>query len=293
MDQAEKLRSLVNKQKDLRESLEAAKQMRVIAVTSGKGGVGKTNFALNLAIHLAKMNKRVVVIDADFGLANIEVLLGISPRHTFKDVISGEVSLQDSLTAGPAGVRFLSGGSGLTQLADVTDEQLALLVEGFSQLNTLADIVIIDTGAGMSKAVTSLLKASDETIVITTSDPTSVTDAYAIIKVLVEDNPSPPQLKIVVNRVENQAECQEVFKRLHRVCYKFLELSLVNLGCVPNDKYLARAVRSQEPVALMFPNAESTRSIGIIGQRLLNTMPEREVSGLRQFIDRWIGLMRI
>jgi len=297
MDQAGKLRDLVKQQGIVKSSpsLErpaGTENLRILAVTSGKGGVGKSNFSVNLAVQMTRAGKRVVVVDADFGLANVEVLLGVSPKHSFNDVLAGTVSLEDALTTGPEGVRFLSGGSGLTALADVTDAQMAVLITGFLQLADLADIVIIDTGGGMSKTVTNFLKASDETIVITTPDPTSVTDAYAIIKTLFTDNPRPPLLKVVVNRVESQQEGQEVFKRLSRVCHRFLDLKLVNLGTIPQDKHLAKAVKSQEPVTLMYPNAPSSQSIGAIGQRLLQDSPFRESSGIQKFLDRWMGFMR-
>ena len=288
MDQAERLRDLVNKRKNVTPDLN---NMRVLTVTSGKGGVGKTNFALNLAIYLAKAGKRVVLIDADFGLANVELLLGVSPRFSFKEVLSGEATVTEALTTGPEGVRFLSGGSGLTQLADVTESQISILLSGFSQLEELADILLIDTGAGMSKTVTNFLKASHEILVVTTSDPTSIADAYAIMKAIAEDNPKPPQLKIVINRVENHREGAEVFARLHRVCNRFLNMNPVNLGNIPYDKHLARAVKSQEPVALMYPNSESSRSIEAICKRLLNEQMTETV-GVKQFLDKWLGFMR-
>ena len=288
MDQAESLRNLVGK---LKTPVPKVKAMRVIAVTSGKGGVGKTNFSINLAIYLARANKRVVIIDADFGLANVELLLGVSPRYSFKHVLSGEVSVSDALTTGPEGVRFLSGGSGLTQLADVTESQTSILLSSFSQLEELADILLIDTGAGMSKTVTNFLKASHEIVVVTTSDPTAIADAYTIMKAIAEDNPEPPPLKIVINRVESYKEGAEVFGRLHRVCVRFLNMKPVTLGNIPYDKYLVRAVKSQEPVAIMYPNSESSRSIEAISKRLLDE-PEKSAAGIKKFIDRWIGFMR-
>jgi len=288
MDQAESLRNLVGK---LKTPVSKVKAMRVIAVTSGKGGVGKTNFSINLAIYLARANKRVVIIDADFGLANVELLLGVSPRYSFKHVLSGEVSVSDALTTGPEGVRFLSGGSGLTQLADVTESQTSILLSSFSQLEELADILLIDTGAGMSKTVTNFLKASHEIVVVTTSDPTAIADAYTIMKAIAEDNPEPPPLKIVINRVESYKEGAEVFGRLHRVCVRFLNMKPVTLGNIPYDKYLVRAVKSQEPVAIMYPNSESSRSIEAISKRLLDE-PEKSAAGIKKFIDRWIGFMR-
>ncbi|MCL1998540.1 MAG: MinD/ParA family protein [Turicibacter sp.] len=287
MDQAEKLRTLLNKKNTPKKS----ESMRVISVTSGKGGVGKTNFALNLAIFMARSNKRVVVIDADFGLANIEVLLGVRPEYSFKEVLSRQVTIAEALTLGPEGVNFLSGGSGLTQLADISESQMSVLLEGLHQLEEMTDILIIDTGAGISKAVTNFLKASHEIIVVTTSDPTAIADAYTIMKVISEDNPEPPQLKVVINRIDSQKEGEEVFSRLYKVCDRFLNISPLNLGNILYDKNLIRAVKAQEPVALLYPHTESSRNIETISKTLLNQpLPQR--TALKNFVDRWLSFMR-
>ena len=290
MDQAERLRSLVNQQRNI-PAEERTSNMRVIAITSGKGGVGKSNFSLNLSIYLARADKRVVIIDADFGLANVEVLLGVSPRFSFREVLAGEASVADALTTGPEGIKFLSGGSGLTQLADVTESQLNVLLESFSQLDDQTDILVIDTGAGMSKTVTNLLRASHETIVVTTADPTAITDAYAVIKALAEDNADLPELKIVINQVENSKEGHEVYERLCRVCSRFLDVVPVNLGYIPYDRHLIRAVKSQEPVAIMYPYAESSRNIESISKKLLDVQ-EKPATGASNFINRWLRFMR-
>jgi len=289
MDQADNLRNLVRLKKSYEPEFHS--DIRVIAITSGKGGVGKTNLTLNMAIHLANAGKRVIVIDADFGMANIEVLMGINPIFSFKDVLAGTVTLADALTRGPAGVRFLSGGSGLTQLADLTESQLMVLISGFEQLDALADIVLIDTGAGMSKSVTNLLKASHETIVVTTSDPTSIADAYAVIKALTESNGEPPRIKAIINRVDDAKEGIDVFSRLQRVCNRFLSIGLSHLGSVPYDRYLMLAVKAQEPLALLYPHAESNHCIEVIAKRLLDE-PIPDTSGVKRFIDRWVSYIR-
>jgi len=289
MDQAKKLRDLVNKHRSVLP--EAKSNMRVISVTSGKGGVGKSNFTLNLGIHLARANKRVVIVDADFGLANVEVLLGISPQYSFKEVLAGVVTLPEALAEGPEGLRLLSGGHGLTQLADISEAQMGSLIAGFDELGAQTDIILIDTGAGISKTVVNLLKASHETIVVTTSDPTAIADAYAVIKAISDENVNIPTLKIVINRVENQKEGLDVFNRLYRVCSRFLQIKPLNLGSIPYDRYLARAVKSQEPVTLLYPNAESSRSIEVISKRLLDE-PVTESTGIMQFVGRLVGFMK-
>ncbi|MCL2016231.1 MAG: MinD/ParA family protein [Defluviitaleaceae bacterium] len=291
MDQAERLRNLVRKQRTeaIAEAVKA--NMRVIAVTSGKGGVGKTNFTINLAINLARAKKRVVIIDADFGLANVELLFGVTPKYSFREILKGEKTVVDALTKGPEGTMFLSGGSGLTQLGNVTETQISLLINGFTKLDDFTDILLIDTGAGVSKNVTSFLKAAHEIIVVTTSDPTAIADAYTIIKTLAEGNAEPSPLKIVVNRVENHKEGLEVFNRLSRVCTRFLNVKPFNLGIIPYDKQLTRAVKAQEPVAIAYPDSESSKSIEAISRRLLNE-PDIAPVGIGKFIEKWLGFMK-
>lgn len=274
MDQAEKLRDIVKAKTGRNPILypdDAPKlSSRVITVTSGKGGVGKTNFALNLAIFLAKQNKKVVIIDADFGLANIEVLLGIVPKNHFGDVLLGNKNIDEVLTPGPMGIQFVSGGSGLVELANISDQQMLYLIENFAYLDSISDIILIDTGAGISKSVINFIKSSNETIIVTTPEPTSVTDAYAIIKTVKEEKTYIPQFKIVVNRVEDSKEGVEIFDKLNKVSERFLGINLSHLGTIPYDKQLIKAVKKQEPVFICFPNSDSSRSIEVIGAKLLN-----------------------
>ena len=301
MDQADKLRNLVNRNKNVVQRAteviipppQRQMTMRIIAVASGKGGVGKTSISTNLAIHLTRAGKRVIVIDADFGLANVELMLGVTPRYSFHDVLSGAVTVEEALTTGPEGVKFLSGGSGLTALSNVSESQMSVLLDGFIQLDSMTDILLIDTGAGISKTVTNFLKASDETVIVTTGDPTAITDAYVLIKTIAEgQDPGQLSLKIIVNKVETLAEGKDVFQRLHRVCTKFLGVNPLHLGSIPYDKYLVRAVKAQEPVSMLYPKSDSNRAIEEVTRRVLKYTPMRETTGVWQFVDRWMGFMR-
>jgi len=279
----------VRKQKSYKVELNS--DMRIIAITSGKGGVGKTNLSVNLAINMVRLGKRVVVIDADFGLSNVEVIMGVNPVFTFKDVLAGVVTLPEALTNGPGGVKFLSGGSGFTQFADMTDAQLAVLVNGLKQLQDLADIVLIDTSAGMSRSVTNLLRASHEVVIVTTSDPTSIADAYTVIKLMTEDSPDIPNVKAVVNRVESSKEGIAVFSRLQRVCNRFLQIGIASSGLIPEDKQLGQAVKAREPVAILYPSSDSNRSIEKIAKKLLNA-PTSSSSSIIGFMERWLKLTK-
>lgn len=312
IDQANKLRDLVRLSREL-DNLETAlptldtpknaesvsgletarvavmPRARVITVTSGKGGVGKTNFTINLAVYMAKAGKRVVIIDADFGLANIDVLFGVATEYSFADVLMGGKTITEALTEGPFGIKFISGGSGIGDLANITEKQMTYLLRNFSQLDVIADVVLIDTGAGISKSVINFVKASKEAIIITTPEPTSITDAYAIIKTVKEDEAFFPEFKIVVNRVEDAKEGVEIFSKINMVTDRFLRITLTNLGSIPNDQNLAKAVRRQQPVSTCYPHSASSRAIENMCLTLLSGGGPRKAKsegGFMAFVKR-------
>ena len=293
MDQAERLRTMF--QSRMEEALAPPPlSARVITITSGKGGVGKTNFAVNLAIYLSKQGKRVVIMDADFGLANIELLFGIIPCYSLADVLMGDRTIDEVICNGPLDVRFISGGSGLKELANISDKQMAYLIRNFMVLDSIADVILIDTGAGISKSVVNFIKASKECIIVTTPEPTSVTDAYSLVKTIREDNPSEmPAFKVVLNRVDDAEEGQEVYDRLNKVTERFLGKTLSYLGAVPYDSCLVKAVKKQQPVSLLFPAAPCVKALDAIGGRLLGTAEERrksEAGGILSFVKRLSGV---
>ncbi len=293
IDQANNLRNLINKNNMEQKQKKIELSSRVITVTSGKGGVGKTNFSLNLAIQFSKFNKKVVIIDADFGLANIEVLFGILPKYNLADVLRGERDVEEVLTDGPMGIKFISGGSGLKELSNITEKQLNYFINNFSYLDAISDIIIIDTGAGISKSVVNFIKASDETIIVTTPEPTSITDAYALIKTIKEENHGIiPDFKVVVNRVDDAEEGDEIYNKISRASSKFLGVSLENLGYIPYDKFLVKAVKHQQPATMCFPNCEFTKSIEKIGYKLMNVEVEQdsEKAGIRGFMKRLVNI---
>lgn len=289
MDQANNLRNLINNYTAAQSSSALLNvSSRVITVTSGKGGVGKSNFSANLAIQLAKAGKRVIIVDADFGLANIEVIFGILPRYSLANVLRGEKGIHEVLTDGPCGIKFISGGSGLKELANVSDRQLSYFLDQFEYLDQISDIIIIDTGAGISKTVVNFIKASDETIFITTPEPTSITDAYALIKTVCEASDGTPIFKIAINRVDDEEEGNEVFSKISRVASKFLNINIENLGCIPYDRDLVRAVKCQSPAIISYPNSMFSRSIENISYKLLNIDYSIAVKtkGLKGFVKR-------
>lgn len=224
MDQAETLRNIVKLQNQ-----KLVSNARVIAVTSGKGGVGKSNTSINLALQFRKMGKRVVILDADFGLANVEVMFGIIPKYNLGDLMFKGMEIKEIITQGPEGVGFISGGSGIAKLVNLDKEQVKRLVGKLSQLEEFADVIIIDTGAGISPAVMEFLVACPETILVTTPEPTSVTDSYALLKALsmnesydAENN----KIKMIANRVSSETEGKNLYEKLNAVVSKFLNIKM-------------------------------------------------------------------
>ena len=245
----------------------APNRARVLAVTSGKGGVGKTNFSTNLALTLAQQGQRVIVLDADLGLANLHVVLGVTPRYHLEHVLQGERTLEETLFVGPCGIQIIGGASGLSELANLDGRQRDRFIESLQRLDTLADVVIIDTGAGLSHTVMSFLHAAEEILIVTTPEPTAITDAYATIKVVTGENPD-AKLRLIVNMAQSAEEAQAVANRLDRIARQFMNIGLEFAGFIPLDPVVRAAVRAQKPFVLTHPNAPASRSIAQIAKHL-------------------------
>jgi len=268
MDQAEQLRVLKAGQQRQAKTL-----ARVITVTSGKGGVGKSNTSINLAIQFRKMGKRVIILDADFGLANIEIMFGAMPKHNLYDLIYQGKSIKDIITWGPMKVGFISGGSGIAGMSNLSREYLDIIIQNLAQLDTIADIIVVDTGAGISDAVLEFLVASGEILMVTTPEPTSITDSYSLLKALYRHarfNQETTKVKLVANRVEKEAEGKVLFNKLNSVVERYLKVPMTYLGYVPEDYQLSRSVMQQVPVSLQYPGARSTAAYERIAGRLLD-----------------------
>jgi flagellar biosynthesis protein FlhG len=290
VDQAARLRELMEESavNQPPEPKKTTMNARVIAVASGKGGVGKSNFSINLAIQMRKMGKRVVIIDADFGLANVEILLGVAPKYNVGNVLNGQIDMEAALTIGPMGCLFLSGGSGMAALTELSDNQILRLTDGFLELDNMVDFIIIDTRAGISNAVVNFIRAASDTIVVTTPDPTAIADAYALIKSVKTTMPDIGVLKLVINCAVSEAEAQEVFEKLNGVSARFLGIKLLLLGTIPFDSYLVRAVRKQKPVSIQYPFAESANRYSEICAGLLK-METGKKSNIQNFVMKLIG----
>ena len=269
MDQAERLRRMVQS-KTVDASPTTA---RVITVTSGKGGVGKTNTVVNLAIQFKKAGKRVIILDADFGMANIEVMFGAIPKYNLVDMVQKGMPLRKIVTEGPMGVGFISGGSGVADLVDLEKDQLQYLIRRLKELDEIADIILIDTGAGIGNTVVEFLTASSEIVVVTTPEPTSITDAYSLLKTL---NNTPgfldkkAKIYFLANRVDSKNEGKTLFQNLSVVVNKFLSIRMDYLGIVPQDDAILRAVMQQSPVSVKMPASRSSKAFENLARELLD-----------------------
>lgn len=267
-DQAARLRNLARLQAP-EHSLFSA---RVLAITSGKGGVGKTNVVAGLAIALAKVGQRVVVLDADFGLANLDILLGLSPEHTLEHVLRGEKVLEEILLEGPHGIRVIPASSGIQELTRLDTASELRLVQGLQRVSEQADWLLIDTAAGIHDSVIKLLLAAQEVILITTPEPTSLVDAYAMVKVVHLRDPGKP-IWLMVNNAQSQEEAEETLEQLQAAALRFLGRDLKVLGMVPTDPHILQAVRQQRGVVDLYPRCPSALAFKAFAQQLQNNVP--------------------
>lgn len=268
MDQAEQLRRIIKGRAPQKRPL-----ARVITVTSGKGGVGKSNTAINLAIQLRRIGQKVIILDADFGLANIEIMFGAVPKHNLCDLIYQGKSIKDIITWGPMEVGFISGGSGITGLSNLNRDELSYIIENLSELDEMADTIIVDTGAGIADAVLEFLVASGEILLVTTPEPTSITDSYSLLKALSRHpryHTETTQIMVLANKVTGEAQAQALYAKLETVVERYLKVPISYLGMIPQDPQLAKAVMQQTPVSLEMPRARSAIAYELIVAKLTN-----------------------
>ncbi len=268
MDQAEQLRNIIKAGSRPQRPL-----ARVITVTSGKGGVGKSNTAINLAIQFRKMGQRVIILDADFGLANIEIMFGAVPKHNLCDLIYQGKNIKDIITWGPMEIGFISGGSGIAGMSNLSKDYLSYIIRNLTELDEMADTIIVDTGAGISDAVLEFLVASGEILLVTTPEPTSITDSYSLLKALGRHprySSVDSQIKVIANKVSGEAEAEALYAKLEAVVNRYLQVPISYLGMIPQDAQLARAVMQQTPVSLDNPKAKSAVAYEAMAAKLMN-----------------------
>jgi len=266
----------------------SAKPVQVIAVSSGKGGVGKTNVSVNLSLALVAAGQNVLLMDADLGLANVDLLLGLHAQHNLSHVISGERSLQEIVVDGPEGLKIIPAASGMQMMSELDPAQHAGVIRAFSDLNMPVDTLVVDTAAGISDSVVSFVRAANEVIVVVCNEPTSLTDAYALIKVMSEDH-GVHKFNILANSLRDPHEGLKLFKKLSRVTDHYLDVNLNYMGAVPHDEYLVKAVKKQQAVVQAFPQSPSSLAFRKLASTLSSwPLPENASGHLEFFVERLI-----
>lgn len=291
MDQAEQLRILKKNQIN-------RPMARIITVTSGKGGVGKSNTSINLAIHFKKMGYRVIILDADFGLANIEIMFGAIPKHNLCDLIYQGKNIKEIITWGPMGVGFISGGSGIAGMSNLNRDYLNYIIQNLVELDSLADIIIVDTGAGISDSVLEFLVAGGEILLVTTPEPTSITDSYSLLKALSRHpryDKESTSIKMIANRVNKEEEGRGLFEKLNAVVERYLKIPISYLGSIPQDDKLLKAVMQQTPVSLQNPTAKSSQAYEEMAYKLVNNeeVEKKPRRGMAAFFSHIVNARRM
>lgn len=288
-DQAEALRNLVRKRM---EASDKERLTRFVTVTSGKGGVGKSNFSLNFALTLQKMERKVLLFDADIGMANIDVLMGVTADYSLHHLLRREKSIRDIIGLGPQGLNFISGGSGMHDLLQLSDSQLNYFEAEIAKLHGVYDVILFDTGAGLSKETVKFIAAAEETFVVTTPEPTSITDAYALIKMVHAMNIG-TEFKLIVNRAGDRGEGMQTADKMTMAVKRFLNVELKTLGIVADDPLVGKAVRKQVPFSIAYPAGEAMKGVHEIALRFLNAPAAAAAhGGVKGFIHRMFSLIK-
>jgi len=289
-DQARGLRQLAAKYNS---------KARTIVITSGKGGVGKTSLAVNLAIALSQRGKQVAILDGDLGLANADLLMGVRAPYNIKHLVDGQKRVSEIIVHCPKGVKLIPGGSGIPEITNMSEIRVKGLIEALGVLDQYVDFLIIDTGAGISKQVLAFALAADEVLVVTTPEPTSLADAYGIIKVVNNGNPQMP-INIVVNQADGIEDGKRVFERLDIICQRFINKKIGLAGIVPFDYNVSKAIRSQEPIIIGQPTSKAALAINKIAADYLDTLEKVEIKtnqsqnskGFKGLLERMARLLR-
>ncbi len=260
-------------------------QVRSLAFTSGKGGVGKTNIVINLAVALAKAGRKVLLIDADLGLANIDIMLNLTPQYTIEDVLLGKRGINEVIMPGPEGIHILPAASGVSEMSELDSSQQMSMLNELSGLQAKYDYILIDTGAGISSTVLRFNASADEICVITTTEPTAITDAYALMKVMATKY-QVGRFNLIVNQVKNMSEAQAVYQKLKTVFAQFLPVDLVMAGFIPRDPNFPKAVRAQTPLSLLMPHSATTKAFQLVARHLDQTRAPQPKTDHPSFFTR-------
>lgn len=293
-DQAQSLRQLVSSLDGSAEQFDKKHSARIITVSSGKGGVGKSNFTLNFALALKSLGRKVLLFDADIGMANIDVLMGVRPRYSLYHLLKGEKDITQIIELGSQGLPFIAGGSGMADLFSLSESDLNYFTSQIEAVSEEMDYIIFDTGAGLSKETLKFITAADECLVVTTPEPTSITDAYALIKVVNGIDPNVP-FRLIVNRVTDEREAQQVSDKISLVTRQFLNLELPMLGYLSDDTHVVQAVKKQVPFSIAYPGCSAARDIKRLAMNFMDVpqiAPSSTLSGIKGFMHKWLRLTK-
>ncbi|MCM3569579.1 MinD/ParA family protein [Neobacillus mesonae] len=294
MDQAQRLREFMNRHHVQEEKKQPS---RMITITSGKGGVGKSNFTLNFALALKEAGKKVVILDLDLSTANIDILMGATAKlkGSLADVMYQKKYLFDCIEKGIGGIDYIAGGLDIQELMKLDQKKLIFFMNQIQELNSYADFILLDTGAGISKMLVDFILASDETIMVTTPEPTSIADAYSVMKAVHQFTVQPPKFRLVVNRAKTYREAVDTSRALKNASSVFLKMNLNTLGFLMEDEHVGKAVRSQTPFYLSYPNCEASKNIKQIMYTFLPDMegnPSSPIKGIRGFFEKILFLRK-
>lgn len=273
-DQAQSLRELVRKT----EKPPARPAAKIVTVASGKGGVGKSSITVNLAIALSQLGLRVLVIDADFGLANVDVMLGVPSLYNLSHYLKKEKSLSEIVQESPSGVRFISGGSGIFELLNMSEVQLRRIIDDLLANSSPSDIILFDAGAGVNDTVFSLMRASTESIIVTTPEPTAILDAYALLKTIKKTGGALPDTRIIMNKAENKKEADNAIESFVRISKKYLDEKIEPLGSILYDGEVPKSIKQQTPLLISHPKSATAKDIVSIAENLMNLTPDKKPS---------------
>lgn len=291
IDQAARLRQIVENKAEINPLHLANSTARVLAITSGKGGVGKTNLAVNLAIALRKLKQRVLIIDADIGMANVDVILGSRSKKHLLNLLDYGTSLEDILQEGPYGIKYISGGSGIEKAIDFSYEERNLLMQKLADCGKIADIILVDTGAGLGKNVMDFILAADEVLLITTPEPTALTDAYAIMKAY-SLYARHKNIKLVINRVYDVGESREVAAKLSQTSERFLGMKIDCLGYIYEDTAVRHAVRKQTPLMMYKPSSTAAKCVQELANGVVFGSKMTVKRGWKEFLQQIFNFPR-
>lgn len=282
LDQADRLRQLVG------EKSSASHAPRIITITSGKGGVGKSNVVVNLALTLQRMGKKVMIFDADVGMGNDDVLMGFLPRFSVYDVIYKDMDIEEVLIEGPYGVKLLPGGSGVTKVEEFSEKQRERFINKLTKLEHL-DYILMDTGAGINRSVLGFIACCEELVVLTTPEPTSLTDAYSLLKA-VKHFKLKDRAKVIINRAINEEEAEQTYRKFNNAVYNFLKIRLEYLGKVSEDRKLLMAVRQQKPFVISYPSCDAAKDIEKIASTLIGENSKDKGTTVQGFFKKMFSI---